>query len=31
VDLAILKTYVDFKVMDILGDRDPYPTLLGID
>ena len=26
-----LRTYVDFKVIDIVDDTNPYPTLLGID
>ena len=25
-----LKNYVDFKVIDIVDDTNPYPTLLGI-
>lgn len=31
VDVAGVKTYTDFEVIDIMGDKDPYPTLLGID
>jgi hypothetical protein len=31
VDLDGMKTYVDFEVFKILYDKDPYPTLLGID
>lgn len=31
VDIAGVKTYVDFEVIDIMGDKDPYPALLGID
>ena len=25
-----MKTYTDFEVIDIMGDMDPYPALLGI-
>ena len=31
VDIVGVKTYTDFEVIDIMGDKDPYPTLLGID
>ena len=31
VDIAGVKTYMDFEVIDIMGDKDPYPALLGID
>ena len=31
VNIAGVKTYTDFEVIDIMGDKDPYPTLLGID
>ena len=31
VDIAGVKTYIDFEVIDIMGDKDPYPALLGID
>ena len=31
VDIAGVKTYTDFEVIDIMGDKDPYPALLGID
>lgn len=31
VDIAIVNTYVYFKVIDIMGDKDPYSTLLDID
>jgi len=31
VDVAVLRTYTEFEVIDIMGDKDPYPTLLGID
>ena len=31
VDVAGVKTYTDFEVIDIMGDKNPYPTLLGID
>ena len=29
-DIASDKTYADFEVIDIMDDKDPYPTLLGI-
>jgi hypothetical protein len=31
VDLAGIKTIADFEVIEIMGEKDPYPTLLGID
>ena len=31
IDVAGVKTIVDFEVIEIMGDKDPYPTLLGID
>nr|KUM46224.1 hypothetical protein ABT39_MTgene1730 [Picea glauca]KUM48740.1 hypothetical protein ABT39_MTgene4755 [Picea glauca] len=31
VNLVGVNTYADFEVISILGDRDPYPALLGID
>lgn len=31
VDVAGVKTQVDFEVIDIIGDKDPYLALLGID
>ena len=31
VDVAGVNTYTDFEVIDVMGDKDPYPTLLGID
>lgn len=31
VDVARVKTYIDFEVKDIMGDKDPYLALLGID
>jgi hypothetical protein len=31
VDLVGVKTIVDFEVIEIMGEKDPYPTLLGID
>nr|KUM49433.1 hypothetical protein ABT39_MTgene3982 [Picea glauca]QHR86974.1 hypothetical protein Q903MT_gene983 [Picea sitchensis] len=31
VDLAGVKTYADFEVIEIMGEKDPYPALLGID
>lgn len=30
VDIAIVRTYADFEVINIMGDKGPYPTLLGI-
>jgi hypothetical protein len=26
-----VKTVADFEVIEIMGDKDPYPVLLGID
>lgn len=26
-----VKTHTEFEVIDIMGDKYPYPTLLGID
>lgn len=31
VDVAGVKTHAYFEVIDIMGDKDPYPALLGID
>jgi len=31
VDVVGVITHVDFKVIGIMGDKDPYPTLLEID
>ena len=31
VDIAGVNTYTDFEVIDIMGDKDLYPALLGID
>ena len=31
VDITGVKTYTDFEVIDIMGDKDLYPALLGID
>lgn len=31
MDVAGVKTYTEFEVIYIMGDKDPYPTLLGID
>jgi hypothetical protein len=31
IDVAGVKTIVDFEVIEIMGDKDPYPALLGID
>jgi hypothetical protein len=29
--VAGIKTTIDFEVIEIMGDKDPYPTLLDID
>ena len=31
IDVAGVKIMVDFQFIEIMGDKDPYPTLLGID
>jgi hypothetical protein len=31
IDVAGVKTTTDFEVIEIMGDKDPYPSLLGID
>jgi hypothetical protein len=31
IDVAGVKTIIDFEVIEIMGDKDPYPSLLGID
>jgi hypothetical protein len=31
VDLAGVKTIVDFEVIEIMGEKDLHPSLLGID
>jgi hypothetical protein len=31
VDIDRVRTFVDFKVIEIVDDSYPYPTLLGID
>jgi hypothetical protein len=31
IDVAGVKIVVDFEVIEIMGDKDPYPVLLGID
>jgi hypothetical protein len=31
IDVARVKTVADFEVNGIMGDKDPYSTLLGID
>jgi hypothetical protein len=31
LDLDGVKTIVDFEVIEIMGEKDPYPALLGID
>ena len=31
VEVEGLRTYVDFEVIDIVDDTNPYPALLGID
>jgi hypothetical protein len=30
VDLVGLKTMANFKIIEIMGEKDPYPALLGI-
>jgi hypothetical protein len=30
IDVAGVKTVADFEVIEIMGDKDPYPALLGI-
>ena len=31
IDVAAVKTVSDFEFIEIMGDKDPYPVLLGID
>ena len=31
IDVARVKKVANFEFIDIMGDKDPYPTLLGID
>jgi hypothetical protein len=31
IDIDIVRTFVDFEVIEIVGDNYPYPALLGID
>jgi hypothetical protein len=31
IDVARVKTVAYFEVIEIMGDKEPYPTLLGID
>jgi hypothetical protein len=31
IDVVGVKTIAHFEVIKIMGDKDPYPTLLGID
>jgi hypothetical protein len=31
IDVAGVKTVANFEVIEIMGNKDPYPTLLGID
>jgi hypothetical protein len=31
IDVAGVKTVADFELIEIMGDKDPYPVLLGID
>jgi len=31
IDIAGVKSVVYFEVIEIMGDKDPYPELLGID
>lgn len=30
-DVAGVKMHIEFEVIDIMGDKDPYAMLLGID
>jgi hypothetical protein len=31
IDVVGVKTIVEFEVIEIMGDKYPYPSLLGID
>jgi len=31
VDVVGVKTHTEFDIIDIMGDKDPYLALLGID
>jgi hypothetical protein len=31
IDVAGVKTTTDFELIEIMGDKVPYPSLLGID
>jgi hypothetical protein len=31
IDVVGVNTIADFEVIEIMGDKDPYPKLLGID
>jgi len=31
VDIAVVNKYANLEAIDIMGDKDPYPTLLGLD
>jgi hypothetical protein len=31
IDIVGVKIVVDFDVIEIMGDKDPYPALIGID
>ena len=31
IDVVGVKNITDFEVIEIMGDKDPYPSLLGID
>jgi hypothetical protein len=31
IDVAGVKITIDFEVIEVMGDKDPYPYLLGID
>ena len=31
IDVVGVKTTTNFEVIEIMGDKDPYPSLLGID
>lgn len=30
VNVVGVKTYVEFQGIEVIGDKDPYPTLLGL-
>jgi hypothetical protein len=31
IDIVGVKIIADFEVIEIMGDKDPYPALIGID